>query len=109
MARSEAELKETAAQVYNFARAYALREGIAATSSFDRLLELEARGVIPAETCREASEALEFLLGLRLAAAVPEAPPRPAPPRDEAALRRAAAQAVLLQKRLAFDFLGSAP
>ncbi|UZP67201.1 DUF294 nucleotidyltransferase-like domain-containing protein [Desulfovibrio mangrovi] len=50
----------------DFARVMALRHGLRETNTMDRLLALEAAGHVPAQLGREARDAYEFVMHLRL-------------------------------------------
>ncbi len=109
--RNAGELKEAAALFSNFARAYALKEGLAEQNTFERLEELAALGILRDDTCRDSGEAFELLLGMRLALGLASGHPsqvKSPSQREETELKRVLAQAVIIQKRIGFDFLGSA-
>jgi PAS domain S-box-containing protein len=102
----------------SFARLYALRHGVEATNTLARLDGLRERGVLKPSFYADLTDACTFLAGVRLArqAASVRAGRKPDDLADTlkldregtSMLRHAAAQAVLIQKRISFDFLGSA-
>jgi len=102
----------------SFARLYALRHGVEATNTLARLEGLRERGVLKPSFHADLAGAFTFLAGARLArqAAALRAGKQPDDIIDvrkldregQSLLRHAAAQAVLVQKRISFDFLGSA-
>jgi CBS domain-containing protein len=106
------DLKEAMSPVVHFARLYAMRHRVAATSTAGRLAGLREAGVISAALHEQVERAWWFLWQLRARAAAAAAPAvldtRTLAGQDRTALRAAAAQVVLLHKRISFDFLGSA-
>ncbi|MCX7028593.1 MAG: cache domain-containing protein [Spirochaetes bacterium] len=102
----------------SFARLYALRHGVEATNTLARLDGLRERGVLKPSFHADIAGAYTFLAGVRLArqAASMRAGKKPDDILDtqkldregKSMLHHAAAQAVLIQKRISFDFLGSA-
>lgn len=52
--------------IVNLARLYALRHGVPATNTFERLRALGERRILPQETVTELADAYEFMLRLRL-------------------------------------------
>jgi PAS domain S-box-containing protein len=112
------DLKEAIAPVVRFARLYALKNGVQATGTVARLAALRDAGVLKPAHVDEITRAWWFLAGLRLRCQEEAIRARGEPsdsldtrslaPGDEAVLRAAASQVVLLQKRISFDFLGSA-
>ncbi len=115
---AELDLKEAIAPVVRFARLYALRHDIRATGTIARLAALREAGVLKPAHFDEVTRAWWFLAGLRLRCQEEAIRARGEPsdmldtrglaPGDEAMLRAAASQVSLLQKRISFDFLGSA-
>ena len=110
--------KDAAIPFVSFARLYALRHGVAVTSTLERLDGLRERGVLKSAFHADLVGAFEFLAGARLArqAASIGAGRKPDNLLDTHKLDReassmlshAARQAALIQKRISFDFLGSA-
>ena len=102
----------------SFARLYALRHGVEATNTLARLDGLRERGVLKPGFHADITGAFTFLARVRLArqAASLRAGKKPDDILDvrkldregTAMLRHAASQAVLIRKRISFDFLGSA-
>ncbi len=102
----------------SFARLYALRHGVEVTNTLARLDGLLERGVLKPGFHADLAGAFTFLAGVRLArqAASLRAGKKPDDIFDvrkldregTAMLRHAASQAVLIRKRISFDFLGSA-
>ncbi|MCX7023932.1 MAG: cache domain-containing protein [Spirochaetes bacterium] len=113
-ARQGVDLKEASAAITAFARVYALKHGVRATSTFDRLDALAESGAIRPDTRDNVADAHDSLMAMRLEHAYDRlrrgdrVPPRPLSAREEALLGFARAQAALLQQRIGFDFLGSA-
>ena len=107
---AEIDLKETAAQFALYARLYALRDGIAETNTWRRYEELARRGSFGAALAADCLDSYETLMGMRAErqAAAPKLPLKAFRPREQALLREALAQASLVQKKIAFDFPGSA-
>jgi CBS domain-containing protein len=115
---AELDLKEAMSPLVHFARLYALRHGIPATSTAGRLAGLREAGVISQALHEQIERAWWFLWQLRAGAGADAARAAGRPPgvldtrtlaeQDRAALRTAASQVVLLHKRISFDFLGSA-
>jgi CBS domain-containing protein len=96
--------KEAAGLIPSFARVYATREGLRQTNTFSRLDALAAAGILWTDTARESAEAYEVLLKNRL---TPGTGANGTPGRIREAMTKAAiSQAVVLQKRVGFDFLG---
>jgi PAS domain S-box-containing protein len=108
----ELDSKEALAHVVSFARIYALRHGIAATNTFDRLEALRGAGVLTPEACEEAARAHAVLLRLRIASQLSgrgnAIDLSTLAPGDEALLRDALAEIGMLQKRMGWDFTGAA-
>ena len=112
------DLKDAMAPVVRFARLYALRHGIETTNTLARLAALRDAGALSSHLHEQVSRAYAFLGELRLrcqeerlrstGAASDILDTRGLAPGDMATLRHAAAQIGLLQKRISFDFLGSA-
>ena len=108
--RGGADAKEGSSLVSGIVRAYALKHGIAATNTYDRLSALAGMGALSGETARESAESFDFFLQTRLAMADAMGGPLDGghSRRQEALARVALAQTSLLQKRIGYDFLGSA-
>ncbi len=115
---TEIDLKEAMAPVVRFARLYALRQGIEATNTAARLAALRDAGALSVQLHEQITRTYTFLGELRLRCQEEKLRATGAPsdvldtrglaPGDMAMLRHAAAQVSLLQKRISFDFLGSA-
>jgi CBS domain-containing protein len=106
---AELDLKEAMSPLVHFARLYALRHRVSATSTAGRLAGLREAGVISAALHEQVERAWWFFWRLRSQAGVPAVlDTRSLAEQDRAALRTAASQVVLLHKRISFDFLGSA-
>jgi len=115
---TEIDLKDAMSPVVRFARLYALRQGIEATNTLARLAALRDAGALTGQLHEQVSRVYTFLGELRLrcqeerlrATGTPSdiLDTRGLAPGDMAMLRHAAAQVSLLQKRISFDFLGSA-
>lgn len=112
------DLKDALVPFVSFARLYALRHGVEATNTLERLDALRERGVFKPPFHADLVGAYAFLAGARLA--VQAASMRSGKKPDDlldtrtldaeatSMLRHAAAHAVLIRKRISFDFLGSA-
>jgi len=109
--RGGADAKEGSSLISGIVRAYALKHGISATNTFDRIRALTGKGILSSETARESAEAFDFFLQTRLTMSDTMGSfvdGGGQGRRQEALARVALAQTVLLQKRIGFDFLGSA-
>ncbi len=111
----ELDLKEAQAPIVSFARLYALRHGVAATNTFDRLEGLRQRGVLSPATFAAIFQDYTFLMRLRLGLKPAGSGPgryrntvdaSSLAPGEEARLQEALARLPLLQKRIGFDFPG---
>ncbi len=106
------DLKEAMSLVVNFARVYSLRHGVDATNTLERLDDLRDARVLSRSSHANITQAYELLMRLRLgldslthrAAVDPASLPRD----QQALLRDAVAELPVLQKKMAFDFLGQA-
>jgi CBS domain-containing protein len=111
-------IKDAMTPVVNFARLYALKHGVAETNTFDRLRALHGKNVLRKATHDEVVESYAFLMQTRLrhqAGALAEgaAPSNAINPKslthlEEAALKKTFGHIAVLQKKIGFDFLGSA-
>ena len=111
-------LKEAMTPLVSFARLYALRGGLSEVNTFDRLEALRDRGLLGADTFAETFAAYEHLLALRLRhQTATRAAGEPASNHlrierlteiDRATLKQVLAQVAILQKKVAYDFLGGA-
>lgn len=112
------DLKDALIPFVSFARLYALRHGVEATNTLERLDALRERGVLKPSFHADLVGAYSFLAAARLRRQASSMRSGKKPDdlldtlkldREETSmLRHAAAQAVLIQKRISFDFLGSA-
>jgi len=105
-------LKQAIAPLVSFARNNALRHGVAATNTWERLEELRGQGVLDGRLFRELTRSYTLLLRLRLAAQLEGrgnlVEPAALPEQEQALLKESLAQSGRLAKRISFDFLGSA-
>ncbi len=111
-------IKEAMAPVVHVARLYALRHGVEATNTLERLHLLHEQGVLRSPSHEEVVQVYEYLMRLRLghqAEAMREgrAPDNHLPTEgltdlDRAMLKQASARISLLIKKVSYDFLGSA-
>jgi PAS domain S-box-containing protein len=101
------DLKDAMAPLVAFSRLYALRHGVMATNTFERLSALREMNVLKASTADDILEAYAFLMQLRLARA-DTVDLRSLTHTEEITLRHALAQLSLAHKKIAFDFPGSA-
>ena len=109
-------VKEATAPIVSFARLYAFRDGVAETSTFDRLGRLRDTGVLTPADGEEISQAYRFLMSLRLAHQLEDVRAGRAPTNhiglevltqvEETVLKQVFLQIAAFQKRIAFDFLG---
>jgi len=111
-------MKDAMMPVVNFARLYAFKHGIPETHTLDRLRALLDIGVIRPSLHEEAGQVYDQLMGLRLAHQAHRVE-QGLPPDNEletaklthledTLLRQALSQMGNLQKKISFDFLGSA-
>lgn len=110
------DLKDAMVPLVAFARLYALRYGVDATHTLDRLQALTQLHHLQESTRADLSTAYDFLLRLRLrhhAAAFEEGRPldnflnlRKLAPLDETLLKECFAQIEAVQRKISFDFLG---
>jgi len=111
-------IKEALMPVVNFARLYAFRHGVADVNTVDRLHALLEIGVLRENLHDEAVQVYDYLMQLRLARQVAsldrnDAPGNDIDPRElthieSTLLKQALAQIANIQKKISFDFLGSA-
>jgi PAS domain S-box-containing protein len=103
------DIKDALAPLVAFARLYALRHGVAATNTLDRLAALREMNVLKPSTADDLMEACAFLMHLRLAhAGAPTVDLRVLTHTEEVTLRYALSQLSLVHKKIGFDFPGSA-
>jgi CBS domain-containing protein len=111
-------MKDAMMPVVNFARLYAFRHGVADVNTADRLHALLEKGALRESFHDEAVKVYDYLMQLRLAHQVRaidrgEAPGNDIEPRalthiEESLLKQAFAQIGTIQKKVSFDFLGTA-
>ncbi len=111
-------IKDAMMPVVNFARLYAFRNGVADVNTVDRLHALRELGVLREGLHDEAVKVYDLLMQLRLAHQVRaldrgEAPDNDIDPKglthiEGSLLKQAFAQIGNIQKKLSFDFLGTA-
>jgi len=111
-------IKDALMPVVNFARLYAFRNGVADVNTVDRLHALLELGVLRESLHDESVKVYDYLMQLRLANQVraldnEAAPGNDIEPRelthiDESLLKQAFAQIGNIQKKISFDFLGTA-
>jgi signal-transduction protein with cAMP-binding, CBS, and nucleotidyltransferase domain len=111
-------IKEAMAPVVHVARLYALRHGVEATNTLERLHLLHEQGVLRSPSHEEVVQVYEYLMRLRLAhqaeamreGRVPDnhLPTEGLTDLDRAMLKQASARISLLIKKVSYDFLGSA-
>jgi len=111
-------IKDALMPVVNFARLYAFRHGVADANTVDRLHALLELGVLREGLHDEAVKVYDYLMQLRLAHQVraldrEAAPGNDIDPRElthieESLLKQAFAQIGNIQKKISFDFLGTA-
>ncbi|MHB0939325.1 MAG: DUF294 nucleotidyltransferase-like domain-containing protein [Armatimonadota bacterium] len=110
------DLKDAVMPIVNFARLYALRQGVDATHTLDRLQTLEEAGVLTASSRQEINNAYELLMRLRLrhqaaALVAGQAPDNAVHPRrfaqaEQTLVSQAFTEISAIQKRISYDFLG---
>jgi PAS domain S-box-containing protein len=101
------DLKEAMAPLAAFARLYALRHGVAATNTFERIAALREMNVLKPSTADDILEAYGFLMQLRLSRS-DTLDLRGLTHTEEVTLRHALAQPGLVHRKIGFDFPGSA-
>ncbi|MBN1938402.1 MAG: cache domain-containing protein [Candidatus Aminicenantes bacterium] len=111
-------LKDALMPVVNFARLYAVRAGLQETNTLDRLRALAEIGEIKRSLHEDAVRVYDFLMQLRLdhqAALIGQGlepdnnlDPRTLTPMEETLLKQSFAQISNIQKKISYDFLGSA-
>jgi len=111
-------IKDALMPVNNFARLYAFRHGVAEVNTLDRLHALLDVGALRESLHDEAVKVYDYLMQLRLASQVKaidreESPGNDIDPRElthieVTLLKQAFAQIAEIQKKVSFDFLGSA-
>jgi CBS domain-containing protein len=103
------DLKDAMAPLVAFSRLYALRHGVGATNTLDRLAALREMNVLKPSTADDLVEAYAFLMQLRLARAdTATVDLRSLTHTEVVTLRHALAQLALVHKKIGFDFPGSA-
>jgi PAS domain S-box-containing protein len=112
------DVKDAMLPIVSFARLYALQHRIEETNTLDRLGQLRHRGVLREDTHRSLEQAYGHLMRLRYqhqverlrAARRPDnlLEPKRLTQLDLGTLKQALAEIVLLQKKVGFDFRGSA-
>lgn len=110
-------LKEAMAPIVHVARLYALKGGIEATNTLDRLHELHAGNVIQSPSFEEIVQVYEHLMRTRLRHQTQVLRQGGSPDNnlplesltdlDRALLKQAASRIALLLKRVSYDFLGT--
>ena len=102
--------KEAMAPIVSFARLYALRHGVRAVNTCERLEELRDRGGMDRRTCENVTQSYTLLLRLRLASQLEGrgnlVDLSVLPHGEQTLLREAVDQLALLAKRIGYDFLG---
>ena len=111
-------IKKQLLPILTYLRLYALKEGITARNSLDRLSELSALKIIDPSSYEDLKSAYEFLMELRLRSQVAgisagEEPGnsidlKELPGRELSELKKSMAQISNLQTRVGFDFKGQA-
>ncbi len=111
-------LKDALMPVVNFARLYAVRAGLQETNTLDRLRALAEIGEIKRSLHEDAVRVYDFLMQLRLghqAGRIGQGlepdnnlDPRTLTPLEETLLKQSFAQISNIQKKISYDFLGSA-
>jgi len=112
----ELNLKDIAMPVVSFARLYAIKNNIPQTNTHERLSELAERGVISFNTFEELTSIYEFIMLLRLKNQVFQIESNQEPDNiiqfgkladhHQTRIREMLSLIAILQKRIAFDFLG---
>ncbi len=111
-------LKDALMPVVNFARLYAFRNGVQETNTLDRLFALLEIGVLKPALHDEAVQVYDYLTQLRFGHQARTADRGETPDNDldlreithldETLLKQAFSQIAGIQKKISFDFLGSA-
>jgi PAS domain S-box-containing protein len=104
------DLKEAMAPIIGFARLYALKHGIAATNTLQRLDGLRDAGVLAPASYEAVANAYTLMMRLRLLRGPGGTVVDPATLNrdDEASLRTALTELVIVRKKIAFDFPAAA-
>lgn len=118
LGRGRLDLKELQGPLVAFARLYALRHGMAETSTYERLRRLHELGALSPSGFEEAIQLLDFLFALRLRRQAERLTqglpadnlldPRDLTHLEEKMLKQAGTLIATLQKKAGYDFLGSA-
>ncbi len=107
--QAELDVKEAMAPIAGFARLYALRHGMRATNTLQRLEGLRDMGVLKPSSAEDILEAWTFLLGLRMRLTAGTSVELHGLGRiEQAALRHSLAELAMIHRRIAFDFPGAA-
>ncbi len=111
-------LKEALAPIVQFARLYALREGVEATHTLDRLRDLVEAGALSEGSYEDTANAWEMLQRIRLrhhsqALERGDSPDnlvayRSLPPLEQTMVNQALSQIAAVQERIRHDFFGGA-
>ncbi len=111
-------IKDALLPVVNFARLYALRHGVQEMNTLDRLHALFEIGTLKRALHDEAVQVYDYLMQLRISAQARaadrglapgnEIDPKELTHLEETLLKQALTQIANIQKKISFDFLGSA-
>lgn len=106
------DLKQAMLPVVNFARLYALKHGVHQTHSLDRVRDLAELGMMRPSLYEELAEVYDCLMQLRLRHQIAGGgnciDPKSLTHMEETALKEAFVQIAAWQKKVSYDFLGSA-
>jgi CBS domain-containing protein len=101
------DVKEAVAPLVAFARLFALRHGVTATNTFERLAQLREMSALKPSTADDVMDAYGFLMSLRLSRG-DSVDPRALTNAEVVALRHALAQLALVHRTIGFEFPGTA-
>ncbi len=115
--RNKFDVKQAMLPIVDYARVYALKDGVAETNTLERLRELMQKGLMPAKDCSEIEQAYGFLMQLRLVRQVGAiledgvAPDNYINPKDLSGIEQRLLKEIFirignLQTRMSFDFTG---
>lgn len=116
LGRGRVNFKELQAVLVSFARLYAIRHGLAETSTYERLRRIHELGALSPAAFEEATQTLDFLLAHRLrhqaqrssegVALDNQIDPRGLTPLEARQLKQVVDLLQTLQKKVTFEFLG---
>jgi CBS domain-containing protein len=117
--RDKFDIKSAMMPIVDFARVYAIKNGISATNTFDRLFELCEKGVLSQQEFEELEKAYSFLMQLRFTRQVTAFTDQKAAPDnfinpkrltriEQTTLKEIFKRVEKFQAKMGFDFIGMA-